>query len=394
MNQARYIMIGGFLGAGKSTAILKLAQHLTARDRRVGLITNDQGFGLVDTVNVRASGYPVEEISGGCFCCRFNSLVEASQRLRDQTRPDVFLAEPVGSCTDLVATVSLPLRAMYGEEYAIAPLSVVVDPVRALRMLDLEAGRPFSEKVVYIYRKQLEEADIIVINKTDLVDDARLGRLRDALSERFPRAALFACSARQGTGLRPWFERIMSAPPDAAGAMEVDYGIYGAGEALLGWLNASLAVTAPEPFDGSAWLLEFAHRLHRRLREQSTEVAHLKMTLTPLEDESDIAVVNLVRNDHAPELSHELWEPLTAGELVLNLRAEASPETLRAMVESAIEERRPVTGGPVIEIAHMESFRPGQPQPTYRLGQDVAVAAHGERGGAAGWDGQGRPPAT
>ena len=128
-------MIGGFLGAGKSTSILKLAQALSAEGVKVGLITNDQGARLVDTAVVNAHGFPVEEIAGGCFCCRFNSLRAAADKLAIDARPDVFLAEPVGSCTDLVATVSYPLRRMYGDRYRVAPLSVLVDPVRVLRIL-------------------------------------------------------------------------------------------------------------------------------------------------------------------------------------------------------------------------------------------------------------------
>src|SRR5262245_3640725 len=117
MNKALYLMIGGFLGAGKTSAILKLARLLTGRGLRVGLITNDQSVGLVDTVVLRHDEFPVEEITGGCFCCRFNSLVDASDRLSQDARPDVFIAEPVGSCTDLVAAVSFPLRKMYGDDF-------------------------------------------------------------------------------------------------------------------------------------------------------------------------------------------------------------------------------------------------------------------------------------
>ena len=121
MPKAAYIMIGGFLGAGKTTAILRLARRLVDSGRRVGLITNDQSFGLVDTAMAAAQGFPVEEITGGCFCCKFNSLMEASAKLTREAKPDVFLAEPVGSCTDLKAAVSYPLRRLYGDNFRIAP---------------------------------------------------------------------------------------------------------------------------------------------------------------------------------------------------------------------------------------------------------------------------------
>src|SRR5437879_4161399 len=165
--KARYIMIGGFLGAGKTTAVARLAKHLSNRGVRVGLITNDQGQNLVDTAMLRSQGFATEEIPGGCFCCRFNSLVEAAQKLTASNRPEVFIAEPVGSCTDLVATVTYPLRRLYGENFRVAPVSVLVDPIRALRVFGLESGGSFSEKVIYIYNKQLEEADLLVISKCD-----------------------------------------------------------------------------------------------------------------------------------------------------------------------------------------------------------------------------------
>ena len=92
--RARYIMIGGFLGAGKTTAMARLARRFTDLGKRVGLISNDQSSGLVDTALLRSKGFPVEEIPGGCFCCRFNSLLEAADNLDRSTRPDVFLAEP------------------------------------------------------------------------------------------------------------------------------------------------------------------------------------------------------------------------------------------------------------------------------------------------------------
>jgi G3E family GTPase len=364
--RADYIMVGGFLGAGKTTALLRLAEHLTGQGRRVGLITNDQSYGLVDTTLVGSRGYPVEEITGGCFCCRFNSLTAAAERLTEEARPDVFLAEPVGSCTDLRATVQYPLRRLYGDDYRIAPLSVLVDPIRALRILGLEPGKAFSPKVLYVYGKQLEEAEIIAINKSDLLAPDRLAILEGALRAAYPQAELYPVSARAGTGLDRWFDRVAGAETDTRPAPFVDYDAYAEGEALLGWFNGTFHVGAPSPFDGNALLRDLAGRVNQRLVAERLEIAHFKMTLMPDEDIGDLGVLNLVSNDREPELSHTLHEGLSAGELIVNLRAEGSPEVLRDAVREALAE---IAAGRAasVEAVHMEHFRPARPTPTHRM---------------------------
>lgn len=370
MNKARYIMIGGFLGAGKTTAVLQLAQYLTNIGQTVGLITNDQSFGLVDTAMLSSHGFSVEEITGGCFCCKFNSLVEASDKLSEHARPDVFIAEPVGSCTDLLATVSYPLRRIYGDDFSVAPLSVLIDPLRALRILGLEEGKAFSPKVLYVYEKQLEEAEIIVINKCDLLAPQRLETLKQALNQRFPRAEVFAVSAREGSGLNAWFERVVDAEAQSGAAMDVDYDLYAEGEALLGWMNCTLQISADEAVDGNALLVKLASDIQKQLRAANQEIAHLKMTLTPDEGLSEIAVLNLVHNEGTAELSHSLQEPLLSGQLIINLRAEGDPELLREATMQTIENC--ASGALQISIEHMEHFRPGRPVPTHRLASPIA----------------------
>src|SRR5262249_51956144 len=109
----RFVMVGGFLGAGETTALARLARGYQAEGPQVGLVTHDQAHDLVDTNSLRAQGFSVQEVPGACFCCRFEDLVEKVGSLEASDRPDVILAEPVGSCTDLVATVVQPLKDLY-----------------------------------------------------------------------------------------------------------------------------------------------------------------------------------------------------------------------------------------------------------------------------------------
>src|SRR5688500_9434733 len=59
MKRLRFVLVGGFLGAGKTTAVARLARHYAARGLRVGLVTNDQADDLVDTNSLRSQGFPV-----------------------------------------------------------------------------------------------------------------------------------------------------------------------------------------------------------------------------------------------------------------------------------------------------------------------------------------------
>ena len=369
--KARYIMIGGFLGAGKTTTVGRLARYLSGRGMRVGLITNDQAGGLVDTKLLRGQGFATEEIAGGCFCCRFNTLVEAAQKLDEAGKPEVFIAEPVGSCTDLVATVTYPLRRLYGDSFTVAPLAVLVDPVRARRVFGLEGGGTFSAKVAYIFRKQLEEADVIVITKSDLLGAEELEELKGVLGREYPLARVLAASPREETGLEALFEVLMSGEQARRDPMAVDYEVYAEGEALLGWLNATVTLRHADEFDANEVLRELAGAVQRLLAGAGVEIAHFKMTFSP--DDSlagELASVNLVRSDYVAELGMELDEPVGGGQLIVNLRAEADPAVLLEALREGLGEVAAAMPGLAAAVEHAEHFRPGKPVPTHRDGAE------------------------
>jgi G3E family GTPase len=362
MQRLRFIMIGGFLGAGKTTTLARLARHYMGLGQRVGLVTNDQAQGLVDTNNLRAQGFPVEEVAGACFCCRFNDLVDRVKALQAQMRPDVILAEPVGSCTDLVATVVQPLKDIYGQKFQVAPYAVLFKPSHGMRILRNEKDAGFSPKAAYIFRKQLEEADAIVVNRIDEMTGEELADVTSLIGRHFPGTPLLRVSAKTGQGFDQVIELLGQDGNFGQKILEIDYDTYAEGEAELGWLNTSVHVVSATPFPLDELLVEVVARLHSDLVRQQMEIAHLKAIGLW---EGTFGVANLVSNRTVPELSLPSRVRVSEADIIINARVATDPSELEAFVRQTLQAACQSRNA-AIEFRTMQSFRPGRPQPTHR----------------------------
>jgi len=293
-------ILGGFLGAGKTTTLLRLAERYVNAGQTVGIITNDQADGLVDTERFRALGFTTGEVAGGCFCCRFEDFIARADELIAKSRPDVILAEPVGSCTDLVATVFRPLEKFHADRFALAPFTVLIDPIRTLNLLGGKGKARLSEKITYIFRLQQQEAEAIAINKIDLLSGEQLAHVQRLLHERFPAAKLFALSALTGEGVVELISYLETPHRDDRVLANIDYDIYAEGEAQLGWLNSALQLRADKALDVDAALLELAGAVRQQFQADAVEIAHGKFLL---HGDRRTAVVNVLSNDTQPMLS-------------------------------------------------------------------------------------------
>lgn len=363
MKRIRFVMLGGFLGAGKTTALARLARQWLAAGLNVGLVTNDQARGLVDTESLRAQGFDVGEVTGACFCCKFDDLVATVERLSAERRPDIILAEPVGSCTDLVATVIEPLAALHGDRYDVAPLAVLLKPEHGRKILADIPGGGFSPKAAYIFLKQLEEADVVALNKVDQLNAADRELLLRQVGERYPGKQVLAVSGRRGDGFDELIAALEQPGPARSRTPQVDYDIYAAGEAELGWLNCRLTAESPHALEIDPALTDFVDRLAHRCRSESAEPAHLKVLAAC---EGATAIANLVSSDRPAELSLASGATARRLELTVNARVAVSPETLcdmlrREAVQWAIDHQM------TCEVSDVQSFRPGRPVPTHRM---------------------------
>lgn len=338
----KVLVVGGFLGAGKTTAIRQLARLLRERGERVAVITNDQGHALVDTELVGPAADWVREIGGGCFCCRYDELETALTGARDAGASYV-IAEAVGSCTDLVATVLSPLAEQAPGYIQLEPLAVVVDP---WRVRDVASGA-FSDDVAYLYRKQIEEADVVVLSRADLDPP----RVEDDVSTLAPHAATVRISSVTGEGIADWAAARPSRP---AAPLVLDYDRYAAAEMSLGWLNGRAIVAADRGFDTAPVLRRFLEAL------KALPIAHLKLAVER-PARGTAAIVRRggearIELDALPASTHEL-------SFLVNARVALRPAELEARVRAALAEAAEHASHRWEELA---CFEPGRPVPVHR----------------------------
>ncbi len=359
----RFYALGGFLGAGKTITMLAVARLLESAGERVIVITNDQGVDLVDSQLARAArGDGHGEVTGGCFCCRFEDLVTVIRERVAATDPTVVLAEAVGSCTDLQSTVLRPLRAHYGDELRVGPLTVVVDPHRYVALSKtFDSAEP---DLTYLFRHQLDEAEIIAVNKADTVSGPMADQLAADLRNRFPSARALTYSATRGDGLGELVASWTSRTGEPAHRpFAVDHDRYGAAEAELAWCNQTFSITATRAFSLSRWVRTFLRAFGEACSTAGAAVGHVKVRVAA---ETGSVKASLVSADAEP-VKDAGPDPLTTlGQVTLNARVATEPGTLGAIIDRATGVACGTSGalaGPRLGTI----FRPSYPEPTYRM---------------------------
>ena len=352
----RIACIGGFLGSGKTTAMIRAARSLVDRGTKVGIITNDQGYQLVDTALVRGLGFRAEEIGGGCFCCRFQDFANHARLLVEQAQAEVIFAEAVGSCTDLSATVCQRLRRYHKSQFSVAPLTVMVDPGRVREMLN--DFSPFNEDVRYLFGKQLSEADHIVLTKKDLYSEQEMEILRERMYELVGNIPVHTMSARTGSGVTEWLDLIWQ-EEDGVRELELDYERYGAAEASLGWLNANFDLSSDRAFRPTDLAQTLVVRIQEACRRKASGIAHLKAVVVSSEGSAWIA---LTGTESVPVWGDRTQMPAChQASMIMNARVCAPPEQLEQMVRNCLLEVAS-SRGVLAETRHLEAFSPSPPK--------------------------------
>ncbi len=364
MRPVQLIFVGGFLGSGKTTLLLQAAKRLCKQGKRVALLTNDQAPDLVDTNLLARRGLDVAEVAGGTLAARFDEFVATLEQLSTDVDPDVILAEPAGSSVDLAATVLQPARRVLPQHYHIAPYSVLIDPIRLRNALRPQTDADgFSDAVRYVYRKQLDDADVIIINKVDLLSTVELDQLRALVAGHLPGVGIVEMAASSGMGVDAWTQRVLHDQGGGQRRIEVDYDQWRAAEAELCWLQAAVQLQSLQGADWHAFCRRFLEALRNKCALSQTEIGHIKLLLT---GRGASLAGNLTGQDSAPVVHGPAGAAPPVTSLIANARVQADPAALRDLMVQCLHE----AAGDGVNVAWqaMESCRPAGDPPCYRCG--------------------------
>ncbi|HKC36524.1 MAG TPA: GTP-binding protein [Chitinophagaceae bacterium] len=359
----RFFLVGGFLGSGKTTAIVNACQHLIKKGQRVAVITNDQGEQQVDNAYVKSFGIPCNEVANGCFCCNYDQLDKHIHLFIENNQPDIIFAESVGSCTDLVATVTKPfVRDMPGCSVVI---SVFAD---ATLFLSLFEGRVnfISENVQYIYKKQLEETDVLVINKIDLLSPSQVKTINKHLTNEFPDKTILYQSSFEENNIEKWIETLEQFEQVDRLSLDIDYDLYGDGEAQLAWLDESLTIISSQK-NAVVIAKEIIAHIDHDIKEKKLTIGHLKFFIETTDPiaigwKKKISITNVL------PISFYKPEENDAGEvhLLINARVQTEPEILQQMVNDTLKQMVQKHDCNIM-VEKWSAFKPGYPKPTHRI---------------------------
>jgi G3E family GTPase len=362
MISRKLILTGGFLGSGKSTAIAIACKILSDKGIKTAIITNDQGDHLVDSRFIKNTGIPFTEVTGGCFCCNYNQLDSQISSLIKDVNPSLIFAEFVGSCTDLIATVLKPLLTFRTSDIENISFSTFVDAQLLLMHLQGNA-LPFSAETNFIWEKQLEESEILIVNKVDLLSEINFETLNLLIKDRYDSKQILFQNSLNNDSVSKWIELIDNSPKILEHkSIDIDYNIYGAGEANLAWLDEEIEIKSSSN-SSVEFAYDFIEELSKKIVQKGLPIGHLKFHLNYNNKSEKVSYTTII--DKSKQKTN-IFEKSGSVDLLINARIQTSPEVLRDILTVALNQLKSKEGLSINE-KFLSYFQPGFPNPTHRM---------------------------
>jgi len=328
----KFAVFSGFLGSGKTTAMMALTKYHTEHRGKAAMISNDLGDqSLADHKLAVLAGCNASELTGECICYQMENLVARLDALFGRDGCELVISDIPGFGVGALEHVYHTLAQQYPRRYALAPFTVLVEP-RTVEMLRSGTGTDLE----YILKTQLSEADLIVLSKCDLLDETRRREAEDYLRQSWPQAKVLPISARTGLGMEE-LSRALAEGLASLHRPDIGYG----GEAFrdaMGKISEYYiqyhAAVCCNDFDGNTYLEDLAERIRTGIRQLGQEIPHLK--LLAWEPEGDYAKADVLGAEREIQVSHRFTKPCTDLAVMLNGSAVCPADRLEDVITEAV----------------------------------------------------------
>ena len=328
----KFAVFSGFLGSGKTTTMMALTKYFSAHHAKAAMISNDLGHSvnLADNRFAQLSGCNASEITDECICYVNEQLAD---RLNGYYADgcELVVSDIPGFGVGALEHVYHGLAEKFPGQFELAPFTVLVEP-RTVELL--RSGRGGDQE--YLYNTQLVEADLIVLNKCDLLSETQREADLAWLREHYPLAQVIAISALKGEGLEELSQALircsasMRRPDIGYGGTDFQFAMSKISEFYIQYH----AVVCCNDFDGNAYLMEMAESVRDEIRDAGFLIPHLK--LLAWEPEGDFGKVDLIGADREIEVAHRFERPATDIAVVLNASAACPVDKLESAVVNAV----------------------------------------------------------
>lgn len=329
----KFAVFSGFLGSGKTTTMMALTRYVTEHHGKAAMISNDLGgAGLADNKFANLAGCNASELTGECICYQTETLVAHLDHLFEKEECELVMSDIPGFGVGALDHVYHTLQRDYTDRYELAPFTVLVEP-RTVELLKNGRGGDLE----YILKTQLLEADLIVLNKCDLLKEEEIKEAAAYLKDHYGRAKIVAISALTGCGL----EELSLALKDTKASMHLPDIGYG-GEAFSNAMGKMseyyiqyYAVVCCNTFDGNAYLADMALMIQKEIAREECEIPHLK--LLAWNPEGSYGKADLLGIDRPVEVVKRLEHPCRELAVVLNASAACPGKALDEIMTGTVE---------------------------------------------------------
>lgn len=338
MDKKRFMVVSGFLGAGKTTTMVALTEYINSIGKHAAIIANDLGANyIIDAEYSSRQNVEVTPIGGDCICYIPDTLIERINRLNKEPK-DIVMSDIPGCGIGALDHVYGNLDKNHKDEFTLAPFTVIADPERLRMIMPEQADINLPEELKFLLDAQLREADCIVLNKTDLMSEEEVARYVKFLQEACPGIPVFPISAKEKTGLEALADYVLTAE-SRVNITDIGYGgpEFISAEKKMSWFNRNVFIISKDgiEFDGNQLVDDVIDEIRDGLIANKRNVPHLKTFAVG--KENDYGKASLIGVDYDIIHDQELKENTSKLQLVINARAVCESDLLLDIVDEAFE---------------------------------------------------------